>query len=314
MTDARPEIVQVAELPPWTSERLESLFAVHRLWQQPDHVAYLKRSAAGARGVATLGNIRFERGAMDALPALEIVSCFGVGVDGVDVAHARSRGVLVTNTPDVLTDCVADFALALLLGICRRVVEGDRYVRAGHWLKANLHLGASPRGKVLGIVGFGRIGRAVAKRAEAFGMRIAYHGPNRKEAFDYPYYHSAAALAAACDILVLTCPGGAATRHLVDTNVLQALGPKGLLVNVARGSVVDEAALVDALLNRRIAGAALDVFTDEPTVPAALMDLETVILEPHQASATVETRTAMGDLMIDNLVRHFAGQPPLTPV
>jgi len=314
MTDARPDIVQVAELPSWTTDRLERLFTVYRLWEAKDEAAFFAGPAGEARAVATLGHIRLPPGVLRHMKRLQLISCFGVGYDGVDVPQAKARGVAVTNTPGVLTDCVADFGMLLVLAICRRAVEGDRYVRAGRWLQANLSLGTAPRGKTLGIVGLGRIGQALADRATAFGMKIAYHGPSRKPGVDYPYFASAAALAATADVLALTCPGGAATRHLVDAKVLEALGPKGFLVNVARGSVVDERALVHALVQRRIAGAALDVFDDEPRVPEALMGLDNVILEPHQASATVETRTAMGDLMIDNLVRHFADQPLLTPV
>lgn len=314
MTEARPGVVQVAPLPSPTAERLAEHFTPHRLWDAAGIEAFLAGPGGQVRAIATLGNVVLDKRVIPGMPNLQIVSCYGVGVDGVDLSAAKAKGVIVSNTPDVLTDCVADLGMSLLLMVSRRLVEADRYVRAGNWLKDNFPLTVAPRGKTMGIIGLGRIGLAVAKRAESFGLRIAYHGPSKKAGIAYPYYASAAALAAASDYLMLTCPGGAGTRNLVDAKVLEALGPKGYLINIARGSVVDEPALVKALQDKRIAGAGLDVFVDEPKVPDALFGLDNVVLAPHLASATMETRTAMGDLMIDNLLCHFAGRPVLTRV
>ena len=252
---------------------------------------------------------------MAQLPALEIVSIMGVGYDGVDVAAAKARGAMVTHTPDVLNDDVADLALALALSIARRLPQADRYVRAGRWASDGpMPLATKLSGARMGIVGMGRIGQAIAHRAQAFGMSIAYTARSAKPALPFAYHPSARELAAASDFLVVITPGGAGTRKLIDAAVLDALGPQGYLINVARGSVVDEQALIAALQQGRIAGAALDVFEAEPHVPEALRALDNVVLVPHIGSATRATRQAMADLARDNLVRHFAGQAPKTPV
>jgi hydroxypyruvate reductase len=251
---------------------------------------------------------------MEALPKLRMISNFGVGYDNVDVECARSKGVVVSNTPDVLTDCVADLAIALLIDVARGISAGDRYVRAGRWLEGPMPLATKASGKRLGIVGLGRIGRAIAARAEGFDMEIRYH--NRRQSPDAPYAfeHSLAELARWCDFLMVATSGGEATRGLVSAAIIEARGPSGFLVNIARGSVVDEPALVSALAGKRIAGAALDVFADEPRVPEAFLAMENVVLQPHVASATHPTRKAMGQLVIDNLAAHFAGKPLVTPV
>jgi lactate dehydrogenase-like 2-hydroxyacid dehydrogenase len=220
--------------------------------------------------------------------------------------------VAVTNTPDVLTDDVADLAIGLMLAALRGIATADRYVRAGLWLRANMPLQTRMSGKRLGIVGMGRIGQAIARRASAFGMSISWNGPRPKD-LPWRYEPDLLALARSVDVLVAACPGGAATRGLISRAVLEALGP-GVFVNIARGSVVDEAALVDLLVTQRLGGAALDVFADEPRVPEALFALDQVVLQPHQASATRETRGAMGQLVLDNIAAHVAGRPLLTPV
>jgi len=310
----KPEIILAKGMPPFTMAVLEEKFTLLRMDQAADKAAFLKEVGGPITAVASSGGGPGDKALMEALPNLKLISCFGVGVDGIDLAAAKARGVAVTNTPDVLTDCVADLALGLLIGTVRQVVLGDRYVRRGDWLKGSMPLNTSLRGKKLGIIGLGRIGEAIADRAVAFGMEIAYHSRSRKPLVDYPYYATPVALAEASDILLLALPGGAETKSIVDAKVLAALGPKGYLVNIARGSVVDEPALIKALQDKTIAGAGLDVFVDEPRVPEAFMSLENVVLNPHQASATIETRTAMGQLMIDNLLAHFAGKPLLTPV
>jgi hypothetical protein len=236
-----------------------------------------------------------------------------VGVDAIDLAAARERSIAVTNTPDVLTDDVADLALALILDAMRGVSAGDRYVRAGRWLQGAFPLQARMSGKRLGVVGMGRIGQAIARRAAAFDMQIAWHGPRGKD-LPYRYEPDLVALARSVDVLVAACPGGEATRGLISRRVLEAVGPRGYFVNVARGSVVDEAALVELLAARQLGGAGLDVFVDEPNVPARLLELDNVVLQPHVASATEETRTAMGRVVLDNVGAFVAGRPLRTPV
>lgn len=310
----KPEIVIIGPMYPPTQARLEELFIAHRLWEAPDREAFLRTLAPRVRGIAVYALHGCPASVIEALPKLEIIGCFGIGVDAIDLAAAKKQGVRVTNTPDVVTDDTADVALALMLAVERRIAEGDRFVRRGRWREGELRFGRSLGGRRLGIVGLGRIGRAIARRAEAFGMEIAYFGPREKPDARYRFFPDLAALAAWSEILVVACPGGAATRHLVGREVIEALGPQGSLVNIARGSVVDEEALVAALAAGRLGAAGLDVYEREPNVPEALFAMENVVLMPHTGSATHETRTAMGNLVIDNLLAHFAGRPLLTPV
>jgi hydroxypyruvate reductase len=252
---------------------------------------------------------------IDAVPDLALIAVYGVGTDAVDLAQAARRGIVVCNTPGLLADAVADLALALMLASARGIPAADAYVRGGHWtaLVAGLPLGRALTGRRLGIVGLGAIGAGVARRAQGFGMDIAWHGPRAKDV-PWPHQPDLMALARGSDFLVLTCPANDATRGLIGTDVLAALGPTGTLVNVARGSVVDEPALIAALQSGALGFAALDVFADEPRVPAALRILPNVILTPHQGSATIEARAAMGQLLIDNVTAFLAGRPLLTPV
>jgi lactate dehydrogenase-like 2-hydroxyacid dehydrogenase len=310
----KPEIVIIGPMYPPTQARLEQLFTAHRLWEAADREAFLREIAPRVRGIAVYALHGCPASVIEALPKLEIIGCFGIGVDAIDLAAAKRRGVRVTNTPDVVTDDTADTALALILAVERRIAEGDRFVRRGRWLEGELRFGRSLGGRRLGILGLGRIGRAIARRAEAFGMQIGYCGPREKPDAPYRFFADLPALAEWSEILAVACPGGAATCHLVGREVIAALGPKGSLVNIARGSVVDERALVAALREGRLGAAGLDVFENEPNVPPALLEMENVVLMPHTGSATHETRTAMGDLVIDNLVAHFAGRPLLTPV
>lgn len=303
----------------WTDEalaQLEALFNCHVMARMgPGEVeAFFARDAASVRGVLTTGTVGIDGALAARFPRLEIVSVHGVGVDPVDLPALHGRGILVTNTPDVLTEDVADLAVALLLATSRRLPQLDRYVRAGHWPeKRPLPPARSLRGKTVGIYGYGRIGQAVAARLRAFGMQIRYF--QRSEGTE-PALRCASLmeLAAASKYLVVCAPGGAATRHAVDAAVLEALGPDGTLVNIARGSVVDESALAAALASGRLGAAALDVFEDEPRVPACLTALDNVVLSPHVGSFTVEARRAMRELAIENLLAHFAGKPVLTPV
>jgi lactate dehydrogenase-like 2-hydroxyacid dehydrogenase len=251
---------------------------------------------------------------MDALPKLELISNFGVGVDQIDLDAARKRKIIVTNTPDVLNDCVADCAIALVLNTLRKFPQSEAYLRSGYWpTRGPYPLTTSLGGKTLGILGLGRIGEAIARRAQAFGMTIRYHNRNRKNA-PYAYDADPVALAKNSDVLLAVTPGGAGTAKLVNAQVLDALGPAGYLVNVARGSVVDEPVLLRYLQEKRIAGAGLDVYENEPNVPAEFYALDNAVLFPHVASATVETRKAMGDLQVENLHLHFAGKPVKTRV
>jgi len=265
-------------------------------------------------GVAATGESRVPATLLAQLPNLKVVSVFGVGYDGVDTQAAIARGVPVTHTPDVLTDDVADLALGLLLSIARHIPQADQYVRQGRWPSGPMVLGRKVSGARVGIVGLGRIGKAIARRAQAFDMSIAYTARTEKADSGYTYYPSAKALAAEVDFLIAITPGGAATRRLIDADVLAALGPQGFLINVARGSVVDEAALIKALQSGVIAGAALDVFENEPNVPSELWSLPNVVLTPHMASATRQTRQAMADLAFANMKAGLGGEPLLTPV
>ncbi|MBC7702595.1 MAG: 2-hydroxyacid dehydrogenase [Rhodoferax sp.] len=310
---SRPEILVVAKLWPAYMDMLREAFIVHDRSHVEDP-AQFAGLAARIRGIAASGEAKVPESLIQQLPALEIISVFGVGYDGVDVAVARAHGVPVTNTPDVLTDDVADLGVALMLSIARRIPQADKFVRAGLWPNGPFPLARKVSGARLGIVGLGRIGQAIAQRAEPFGMSIAYTTRNKKPGCQYAYYPDAEALAHAVDFLIVITPGGAATRGLIDAKVLAALGPKGYLINVARGSVVDQPALVHAVTTGLIAGAALDVFADEPQVPAELRAHENVVLTPHMASGTWETRRAMANLALDNLRAHFAGRPLLTPV
>ena len=310
---SKPVVLTAAKLWPPMMEALHGAFEVHDRTHLSDPAAFAQ-VAPRVRGIAASGESKVPRELIAQLPALEMISVFGVGYDGVDVAAARERGIAVTHTPNVLNDEVADLAMALVLAVSRRLVEADRYVRGGQWKNGPMPLARKVSGTRMGIVGLGRIGQAIARRAEAFGMSIAYTGRNAKPESPYRYVASAEALAAEVEFLVVITPGGAGTRKLIDAKVLAALGKKGYLVNVARGSVVDETALVEALQNGTIAGAGLDVFEDEPHVPEALFALDNVVLVPHIGSATWQTRQAMADLAFGNLRAHFAGEKLLSPV
>ncbi|MCB1531355.1 MAG: 2-hydroxyacid dehydrogenase [Alphaproteobacteria bacterium] len=254
------------------------------------------------------------RNLMEYLPNLEIVACGAVGFDHIDLEAAKQRGIAVTNTPDVLTDDTADVALLLLLNVVRRAVEGDAFVRARMWEKGVFPLGHTMAGKTAGIVGLGRIGQAIAQRLQAFNVEIVYHGPSEKPEQPFQYYADLKAMAADVDFLILACRGGEATKGLIDHSVLKALGPHGFLINIARGSVVNQDDLLVALSNKSIAGAGLDVYDNEPRVPEALFTMDHVVLTPHIGSATIETRTKMGEIVVNNLLAHFEGRTLLTPV
>ena len=310
----KPDVIVTGNMYPPTLAKLDEAYNTHKLFQSKDRDALLASVADRVTAVASSNSGGIDGATIAKLPKLKVIAHFGVGYDTVDIDTARARKVAVTNTPDVLTEEVADLAMALLLATVRRVPQGDRHVREGKWLKGAMALTESVQGRTLGIIGAGRIGRAIAKRAEAFNLKIAYQGPNRKADLPYAYFADPVALARESDVLMVACPGGEATRGLVNRAVIEALGPRGFIVNIARGSVVDEPALIEALQQNRIAGAGLDVFADEPRVPEAFMSMENVVLQPHVASATHPTRAAMGQLVLDNLAAHFAGKPLVTPV
>jgi lactate dehydrogenase-like 2-hydroxyacid dehydrogenase len=308
------ELLQITQLPPFLTERLETRFKLHDFVNPSDPEAVLQGVAPRIRGILAGGTRGPDATLIERLENLEIIASFSVGFDATDVVAAQKRGVIVTHTPEVLTGDVADLAMAFILMVTRRIGESERFLRQGRWSQGRMDLGTTVRGKRLGILGLGRIGSAVAKRAEVFGLNVGYH--DIKPMGDLPYraYPTLLELAIASDILLVACEGGQATRGLVTAEVLDALGPTGFLVNTARGTIVDQPALVDALRGGRIAGAALDVFDGEPNVPADLAAMENVVLTPHIASSTHETRRAMADLVYDNLCAHFDGKPVLTPV
>ena len=306
-------ILMLAKAPPIILEGIDEAFTLHRAWEKPDPDAFIAEIASDIRGLAPGSHIPVGAPIFDKLPNLEIVSSMGVGYDTIDAKEAGRRGLIVTNTPDVLTDEVADLAVGLLLATVRQLPQVDRFLREGKWLKGSYPLTATLRGRKVGIVGLGRIGKAVAKRLEAFGLEIAYHGRSKQDV-PYRYEPTLVGLAKASDVLLSVAPGGKETDGMIDAEVLKALGPDGILVNVGRGSVVDEPALVKALQDKTILTAGLDVFVDEPRVPAELIAMDHVVLLPHVGSASVETRRAMGQLVVDNLVSWFSGKGPITPV
>ncbi len=294
-------------------EVLEAEFTVHNVYDADDRAAALAPVAERIRGVVTNAMAGVPTEVIDALPNLEIASIMGVGLEKTDVARAKERGVTVTTTP-VLYDDVSDLGIILAMSACRRIVEADKFVRSGQWLKGRYAMGTKFSGKRAGILGYGRIGVALAKRLEAFGMTIGYYDPLPKDGVLYQAYPSAKALAENVDILFLAAAGGQGSGHIVTAEILDALGPRGVFINIARGWLVDEQALVDALKNGRIGAAGLDVFEDEPKVPEALLAMDNVVLTPHIASNTEETVKAMGDCVIDNVRSWFAGKGAVTPI
>lgn len=314
---SKPDVLQIGAYSPWDEEALAEHFAMHRLFEVPDadKAAYIAERADRLHAVATRGELIVDRAFMETLPNLQIVAVYGVGYDGVDVEVAKSLNVRVTNTPDVLTAEVADFGVAMLLAAARGIVGGDQWVRSGNWASQGaFELQRPVHSKKLGIIGLGRIGKAIAKRCAAFDMEIAYTNRSQAVDVDWRFEPDPVKLAQWADYVVVMLPGGPATRHVVSAQVIDAIGPEGMLVNVSRGSTVDEEALIDALKTGRLGYAALDVFENEPNIDTRFFDLPNVLLQPHQGSATLETRKAMGRLMIDNLRAHFAGEDLLTPV
>jgi hydroxypyruvate reductase len=309
----RPVLLQALSLLPSLEKQLAENYTVHRLPAAgPERDAFLAARGAEFEGLVTSAAGGATGALIDALPHIKVISSFGVGLDQIDLQAASRRGIPVGYTPDVLNDCVADLAFGLVLATGRRIPEGDRFVRAGRWEQkpaTPFPLGRKVSGAKLGIVGLGRIGRTIAKRASGFEMDVRYHGRKPVEGVSWTFEPQLLELARWADFLVVITAGGAQTRHLIDAKVLDALGPKGFLVNVSRGTVVDEQALVEALRDKRIGGAGLDVFESEPQVPHELFTLDNVVMVPHIASATVQTREAMARRVLDNLAAFFAGRP-----
>jgi len=304
-----PEILVLTRIFPPAVAALEKEYVTHKVWDGPSPEAAIQRSAPKVRALVTSGLFGVKREVMDALPHLEIVLCFGNPRSTVDLAYTKQRGIVVARTPDEIATPVADVAVGLMLNIMRRFGEADRFVRAGRWPQGAFAMGRDLNGKTCGIVGLGKIGCEVATRARAFRMRVCYQGPRRKADVDYDYFADAVSLARESDCLIVTCPSNAETRGLINQNVLDALGAEGFLVNVARGAIIDQAALIASLRDKRIAGAGLDVYWDEPNVPAELTALDNVILTPHIGSSTLEVRQERMRKMLTNLKAHFTGQP-----
>lgn len=311
----KPDVLAVGKLSPRSMQMLEERYALHKLYEADDREAFLKEVGPRIKAMATNGHYGASASLIDACPDLGIISSWGVGTDNIDLEHARRRGIPVCNTPGVLDDDVANLAIAFLLSTTRNFVASDRYVRAGRWKREGPPPHArSIAGRQVGIVGMGRIGRAIGEKLGVFNCRIAYHSRTKKTDVAYRFYDDLEEMARDSDVLIVIVPGTAETQDMIDRRILDALGPEGILINMARGSVVDEPALVAALQDGRLGGAGLDVFANEPDVPEALLRMDNVVLQPHLGSATVETRRAMDDLVLDNLAAHFEGRPLPSPL
>ncbi len=310
------DILQMGPYPSWDIELLEQDFILHPYFEAEDKKQFVAARADRIRGIATRGELGASRELIESLPNLEVISIYGVGFDAVDLDAARERGVRVTNTPDVLTKDVADLGMAMMLAGARGVIGAESWVRSGNWARQGLYpLQTQVSGKKAGILGLGRIGYEVAKRCAAFDMDIAYSDlAPRDFAADWEYVQDPVALAERSDFFFVTLTGGPATRHIVNRQVIEAVGPEGMLINVSRASNIDETELLSALDEKRLGFAALDVFEGEPNLDPRFLDLDNVLLQPHHASGTIETRKAMGRLVYDNLAAHFAGKELPTPV
>jgi len=316
MAGDKADVLMIGEMMPLIVEGIDKAFALHKLWEARDPDAMIRELGPQLRAIAAGGPVHapVDGAFMAKFPQLEIVSSFGVGYDHVDAKWAGRHGIIVTNTPDVLTEEVADTALGLLLCTVRQLPQAERYLRAGKWLEGDFPLTATLRNRTVGIVGLGRIGKAIARRLEASRVNVVYHGRKPQGDVTYRYYPNLLDMARDIDVLMAVTPGGPSTRNLIDAKVLEALGRNGILINVSRGSVVDQPALIAALKAGTILSAGLDVFVGEPKVPQELIELDHVVLLPHVGSASVHTRDAMGQLVVDNLIAWAAGKPPLTPV
>ncbi len=311
----KKDMLLIGSATPRMMEAFAADFEIHELDKIDGLVNFLTANGSKIEAIATNGHAGVSKQIMDGTPNLRVISCYGVGYDAIDVLAAKAKGVIVTHTPNVLNNDVANTAIMLMLAVSRRLLRDDQWVRSGNWkAKGNAPLTTSIEGKRVGIVGLGRIGETIARKLEAFSCDIVYHTRNQKPESPYRYYADLVEMAKDVDYLVVITPGGASTNKLVNRDVMNALGPQGTLINVARGTVVDEAEMVKALREGRLGNAGLDVFEAEPQVPEALFEMENVVLTPHVASATVETRQAMGDLTVENLVRFFKEGKVTSPV
>ncbi|MEM7547015.1 MAG: 2-hydroxyacid dehydrogenase [Pseudomonadota bacterium] len=309
------EFLMIGPMHPVCMEQIAALGNVHRYWEATDKDALLMEVGPNIDIVATDGHYGCPPAIMERLPKLKLISSYGVGYDNIDVPAANAHGARVTNTPDVLNDAMAEITLGLMIALARRIPEADAYVRAGDWVgKGNFSLTGELTGKTAGIIGLGRIGKEIAHRLDVMKMKVVYHGRSEQPDQPYPYFADLVEMARASDWLIVITPGGAGTLKLVNAEVMAALGPEGALVNVSRGAVVDEAALVEALTSGALGGAALDVFEDEPRPHPALLSMPNTVLSPHQGSATTRTRAAMGQLAVDNIKAYLAGDPLITEV
>lgn len=313
---SRPDILQMGAYPEWDQRPLDADFVMHRHDLATDPATLLAKVGPRIRGIATRGDLGASRALIEACPALEVIVIYGVGFDAVDLDTCRARGIKVANTPDVLTKDVADFAVAMMLALGRGLIGGDRWVRSGQWAKSGMHkLQRRVWGSRAGILGLGRIGHEIGRRLEAFDMNISYSARSPKEhAADWSYFADPVALAHASDYLFVALAASAETRHIVGREVIEAVGPQGMIINISRASNIDEGALIAALASGGVGAAALDVFEGEPNLDPRFLDLPNVLLQPHQASGTVQTRKDMGRLMRENLIAHFQGKPLLTSV
>ena len=307
------DLVMIRAMQPSVMDALDRKFEIQRYWESDNKADFLT-SNSNVRFLATNGHDGCSAEIMDALPKLEIISCYGVGTDAIDLQAAKDRGIRVTNTPEVLSDAVAELALGMMLGLCRRIVDADQFIRDGKWTSEGYPLTGELTGSTIGILGLGRIGKEIARRAQAFKMQVVYHGRTEQRFEPFPYYADLEEMARDVDWLVAVVPGGDSTTKLVNRNVLKALGPKGAVVNLGRGSLIDEAAMIELLKSGELGGAALDVFEEEPKMSEELWSMPSVVLSPHQGSATEKTRWAMGDLVVRNLLAHQNGMPTITPV
>ena len=297
-------------------DEISARLTLHRLWLEPKPDLWLQEWAPKLRAIAMTGaHAPVDEAYMRKFPNLEIIASFGVGYDNIDAKAAGRLGIIVTNTPGVLDEEVADTALGLMIMTVRQLPQAERHLRAGLWpAKGAFPLSPSLRGRTVGVLGLGRIGKAIAKRVSAFGLDVVYHGRRAQAGVAYRYYSSLIEMAKAADILIVVAPGGPATRHIINAEVMDALGPDGVLINIARGSLVDEKALIEALRTGRILAAGLDVFENEPNVPKELIALDNAVLLPHVGSGSVKTRRAMAECVVSNVFAWADGKPPLTPV
>jgi lactate dehydrogenase-like 2-hydroxyacid dehydrogenase len=310
----KPEILTLSRLAADLTATLEATYTVHHLWKASDRSTMLAEVGPRIRAAATTGHVACPPELLDALPNLKVLASFGVGYDAIDVASLSARGVTVTNTPEVLNDAVAEITIGMMIALCREIIPADRHVRDGKWPEGHYKLTSQLTGASVGILGLGRIGKRIAELCTGFRMDISYFGRRKQHDQPYRYYADLVEMAAAVDWLVVIAPSTVDTIGIVSRRVMESLGTKGRLVNVARGNLVDEQALVELLVSGGLGGAALDVFVNEPQVPETLWGLKNVLLQPHQGSATRVTRKAMGDLVASNIAAFFAGQPLLTPV